>query len=269
MASHLTEHREGFAPGLTWITTLADSTGIALGVLELARGERWAERVAGETAYLLLSGRLTATILGQSYAWSRRSLFEEAPHCLHVGKGEQVAFACDSDVELALYRTTNEAAFAPRYIPPAEVRIEERGAGQVGGACHRVVRTIFDRDTSPPEARLVLGEVVTLPGRWSSYPPHHHPQPEIYHYRFDKPQGYGHAELGEQVLKVRHRDTVKIGPGSDHGQVAAPGYAMYYAWVIRHLPERPYTAPEFTDEHRWVMEPGAPFFDPKGVHHGR
>ena len=74
--------------------------------------------------------------------------------------------------------------------------------GQVGGACLRLVRTIFDRTNADPNAELVLGEVITLPGRWSSYPPHHHPQPEIYHYRFTHPQGYGHAELGEDVLLV-------------------------------------------------------------------
>jgi 5-deoxy-glucuronate isomerase len=109
---------------------------------------------------------------------------------------------------------------------------------------------------------LVLGEVVTLPGGWSSYPPHHHPQPEIYHYRFTHPQGYGHAELGERVVKVHQFDTVKIPAGKDHAQCAAPGYGMYYSWVIRHLPQAPYTVPEFADEHRWTMEPGAPYWQP-------
>ena len=106
-----------------------------------------------------------------------------------------------------------------------------------------IVRTVFDRRNADPNAELVLGEVVTMPGRWSSYPPHHHPQPEIYHYRFTKPQGFGHAELGEQVLKVRQYDTVKILDGLDHAQCAAPGYGMYYAWVIRHLPDNPYGIP--------------------------
>ena len=116
--------------------------------------------------------------------------------------------------------------------------------------------------TSPKDVELVLGEVVTLPGRWSSYPPHHHPQPEIYHYRFTEPQGYGHAELGETVLKVRHGDTVKIADGFDHAQAAAPGYGMYYAWVIRHLPGNPYTVPEFTEAHRWTMAKDAKYWKP-------
>jgi len=147
--------------------------------------------------------------------------------------------------------------FPVRWFAASDTANEPRGKGQVGGACLRFVRTIFDRRNSPEEVELVLGEVITMPGRWSSYPPHHHPQPEIYHYRFTKPQGFGHAELGEQVLKVRQNDTVKILDGLDHAQCAAPGYGMYYAWVIRHLPDNPYTVPDFTPEHAWVNEPGA------------
>ncbi len=55
------------------------------------------------------------------------------------------------------------------------------------------------------------------------------------------------------MLKVRHFDTVKILDEVDHSQCAAPGYAMYYVWAIRHLPGNPYTVPEFTPEHRWMM----------------
>ena len=128
----------------------------------------------------------------------------------------------------------------PRVFRPGDVADERRGEGQVGGRCLRLVRTIFDARNSPPEVRLVLGEVVTLPGGWSSYPPHHHPQPEIYHYRFTHPQGFGHAEHGDDVFKVRQYDTIRIRAGNDHAQVAAPGYGMYYAWVIRHLPGKPY-----------------------------
>jgi 5-deoxy-glucuronate isomerase len=267
MAVHLTEHRKGFGPGLTWVTRLDDRddpTGIALGVLRLGRGARHEESVANETAFLLMEGRVTVELAGKRHTWARGSLFSELPHCAHLSAGERVVFHCDSDVELTVYSSANRRRFAPRVFAPSEVRDEPRGKGQVGDTCWRYVRTIFDRTNSDAAAELVLGEVVTLPGRWSSYPPHHHPQPEMYHYRFDKPQGYGHAELGEAVLKVKHGDTVKIFAGNDHAQAAAPGYAMYYAWVIRHLPDAPYTVPEFTVEHRWVMDPGAPYFRPQG-----
>jgi len=49
---------------------------------------------------------------------------------------------------------------------------------------------------------------------------------------------------------------VKIFSGTDHPQCAAPGYGMYYSWVIRHLPGMPYDVPEFSADHRWILSSG-------------
>ena len=118
----------------------------------------------------------------------------------------------------------------------------------------RNVRLVFDL-SNRPDSNLVVGEVISFPGRWSSYPPHHHDQPEIYHYRFTEPPGYGHGENGEDVYKLRHGDTLFIEPGKDHAQVSAPGYGMYYLWFIRHLPGNPYTGFTFAAEHEWTLDP--------------
>lgn len=157
-------------------------------------------------------------------------------------------------VEWAVARTTNPKSFEPRLFLPNELQPEYRGKGLAQDACLRNVRLIFDLEQRP-ESNLVIGEVINYPGRWSSYPPHHHQQPEIYHYRFSKPQGYGHSELGDDVLKVRNYDTVKIPGGKDHAQVSAPGYAMYYLWIIRHMENNPYRGFEFTKDHEWVLDP--------------
>jgi 5-deoxy-glucuronate isomerase len=268
MALHLTQHRGGFETGLTEITQAdeeVDSTGIGLAVLKLVAGQEFKETAAAETAWLLMDGPVTAEVGGRSEDLERTSLFDESATCLHVPAGAEVCFSAHGPVEFTRYSVANEASFASRFFFPDDVPNEHRGRGQVGGTCLRFVRTIFDGANSEAGARLVLGEVVTMPGRWSSYPPHHHAQPEIYHYRFTEPQGYGHAELGETVLKVKQYDTVKIFDGFDHAQCAAPGYGMYYSWVIRHLPDNPYTSPDFTEEHRWIMEDGAEFWAPASV----
>ncbi|MEZ5648015.1 MAG: 5-deoxy-glucuronate isomerase [Alphaproteobacteria bacterium] len=264
MAVHLTGNRSGFGQGFTAVTTTTDPqdpTGIAFGVLKLARGTH-KERPIGETAWLLMSGEAILKVGSLRQKVVRSSLFDEGPSCLHVAADTEVEISCEISCEFTVYATANRAQFTPRIYLPEDVEDEQRGKGQVGDTCHRVVRTIFDRRNADPAAELVLGEVLTFPGRWSSYPPHHHPQPEIYHYRFTHPQGYGHAELGDKVLKVYQNDTVKIFNGFDHPQCAAPGYGMYYAWVIRHLPDNPYTIPEFTPEHQWVMKPDAKFWQP-------
>ena len=266
MSLHVTEHRQGFALGLTEITRFEDPgepTGLSFAVLKLAAGESTKIETKHETAWLLMQGSAELTVGNQTRQFERRSLFDESPSCLHVSAGERVEIKAVGDSEFTVYGSANRAHFASRFYGPADVPNEHRGKGQVGDACYRFVRTIFDRRNADPAAELVLGEVVTMPGRWSSYPPHHHPQPEIYHYRFTLPQGFGHAELGEQVLKIRQFDTVKILDGVDHAQCAAPGYGMYYAWVIRHLPDNPYGVPEYTEEHRWTTDPQAEFWRPK------
>jgi len=265
MTAHITQHRQGFGLGRTEITASNDETGIALSVLKLAAGETYEETTKLETAWLLMEGRVTVTVGGETAKLERASLFDESASCVHVAAGEKVIFLCESAVEFTVYATKNEKSFHHRIYKPADVPNEHRGAGQVGGACLRFVRTIFDARNADRNAQLVLGEVVTMPGRWSSYPPHHHPQPEIYHYRFNKPQGFGHAELGDTVLKVRQFDTVKIMDGVDHPQCAAPGYGMYYAWVIRHLPGQPYGVPDFTEEHRWTMDKDADVWQPAEI----
>lgn len=265
MTLHITDHRGGFGPGLTEITRLddpANETGIGFAVLKLATGETVQSAPPAETAWLLMEGRLAVEVDGRSVRLERASLFDESSSALHVAADESVRLTAESDVELTVYQVANTKPFAARIFTPRDVPDEHRGAGQVGGACLRYVRTIFDGSTTDANSEMVLGEVVGMPGKWSSYPPHHHPQPEIYHYRFSDPRGFGFAQMGDEVVTVRPFDTVKILSPNDHAQVAAPGYAIYYAWVIRHLPGNRYTVPEFTEAHRWTMEKDAAFWNP-------
>lgn len=224
-------------------------------IVRVEPGESIREEHAKESAWVLIDGSAELTADKRSHLIERHSLFDEPPTVLHVGPKTHVAIRAGSGgVEFAVVRTSNDRSFAPLLLRPADLKPEYRGAGLVQGACLRNVRLIFDRSTRP-ESNLVVGEVVNYPGRWSSYPPHHHDQPEIYHYRFTRPEGYGHAELGDDVLKVRDGDTVLIPPGLDHAQVSAPGYGMYYLWMIRHLPGNPYTGFTFAEEHKWTLDP--------------
>jgi 5-deoxy-glucuronate isomerase len=258
---------EGFGWGYTSITRAGDpnaDVGFSFGILRLRAGERHTVPAGQEGALLLLDGELELVFDDQRADAKRGSIFDEDPVALHFPATARVALAARTDCELAALQAANDRSFEPRLFDRASMAepSEHRGKGLLDDTAYRIVRTIFD-GRNRPEAALVLGEVVNFPGRWSSYPPHHHPQPEVYHYRFTEPRGYGHAELGEAVLKVRQGDTVKITDENDHSQVAAPGYGMYYLWAIRHLPGNPYTVPEFTEEHLWLNQPDAPIWRPR------
>ena len=252
---------QGFPLNYTRITGAAISgdgtgneTGIEFGVLRLPARANIEEHSPLETVLVLLRGTAELEYAGQRATVQRASIFDDAPTALHVPANLPVQIRSGSnETEWAVVRTANDRDFAARLFRPSELKPEYRGAGLVQNTCLRNVRLIFDRATRP-ESNLVLGEVVNYPGRWSSYPPHHHDQPEIYHYRFTAPTGYGHAELGDDVVKVREGDTVVIPPGRDHAQVSAPGYGMYYLWMIRHLPGNPYTGFTFAEEHAWTLD---------------
>lgn len=81
--------------------------------------------------------------------------------------------------------------------------------------------------------------------RWSSYPPHHHPQPELYYYQFDHPEGFGAGFEGNTPYKTENGSCLCIRGGNAHQQVTAPGYEMYYVWLIRHLDGDPWIKQEF------------------------
>ncbi len=253
--------RSGFDPGYTAIARAGEiapacgyDTGMDFGIRRCQPDEVVTETDPKETVWVLLQGAVEIRFGGRNVPVQRTSLFEEPPTALHLGPGTAVRLQHRVATEWAVVRTSNPASFAPHLFLPADVKPEYRGAGLVQNAGLRNVRLLFDR-TTRPESNLVVGEVVNYAGRWSSYPPHHHDQPEIYHYRFTHPAGYGHAENGDTVHKVCHRDTLFISPGLDHAQVSAPGYGMYYLWMIRHLPGNPYTGFTFAEEHKWTLDP--------------
>ena len=256
--------------------------------LSLKKDTSWRSNANDERAFLLAEGMIEFLVsakvewVGSSEDWipdlnsiyieslaegstriraSRTSLLEENPIVLHLPAGIEVQIKGLSErAVLYVSATSNDTRFAPRLYLPFECQTEFRNEGTLQETSTRIVRTVFNK-TNAPWSNLVLGEVVNQPGRWSSYPPHHHPQPEIYHYRFYPEQGFGMTALGTEAYLVRNRDTLLITDNKDHPQVAAPGYAMWYLWVIRHLDGNPYISPEFNPDHAWVDKPGAQIWE--------
>jgi len=234
-----------------------DPTYMDFGLLNLKQNTMYIDSEKKEKVYLLLSGSAVFEAGDLKATLKRESIFDENPSCLHVDSRIEVKItSLSSYTDIVVIKTHNDVSFEPVFYFPEQCRTEERGKGTMNETATRIVRTIFDKSNAPL-SNLVLGEVLTSPGKWSSYPPHFHAQPEIYYYRFIPENGFGYAGSGAEVFRISHNDAIKITDSQSHPQVAAPGYVMYYTWVIRHLDSNPYIQPVFEAEHKWVMDEGS------------
>lgn len=217
-----------------------------------------------ETAFVILTGKVEIAWEGKKEIMERQSLFEENPYCLLVPKAVKVTIkALQQDTEVLVQQTINEKTFQPVFFRPEDVQADVFGAGMWKGTAERTVRTIFDYDNAP-FSNMVNGEVINSPGRWSGYIPHNHPQPEVYTYKFDKPQGFGACFIGDNAFKISHNSWSELSGGYMHPQVTAPGYAMWYSWMIRHLPGDPWVKTRNDlPEHTWLLDPAAEIWEPK------
>ncbi|MBV4431220.1 5-deoxy-glucuronate isomerase [Clostridium tyrobutyricum] len=240
------------------IDEIEDNALVDFGILRLARKqvETFYEDKK-EMAFLLIQGEIIFEWEGNKETVKRSNCFDEEPWVLHVPKKIDVKITGLSDTsEINVIKTYNDKIFKSKLYNQEDCKPEIRGKGTMNECSTRIVRTAFDI-TNAPYSNLVLGEVINFPGKWSSFPPHYHPQPEIYFYKFMPEGGYGFSQLGENVEIVKQNDTVKILNQRRHPQVTAPGYAMYYIWAIRNLDGNPYTGPIFNKEHQWANNKNA------------
>lgn len=209
-----------------------------------------------ETAVLLLDGEVKFGWEGQKVSAVRNSIFNENPVVIHVSRGVEISIEANKNAELLIQKTINEKNFSSKLYTQEDVTTEIFGDGVWENTARRACRTVFDYNNAP-YSNMVMGELINFPGRWSSYIPHGHDQPEVYFYRFDRPEGFGAAFLGDEAFKIQNNSAFFIPGGPTHPQAAAPGFAMYYCWMIRHLPANPWTSRDNDSRYTWLLEEDA------------
>ncbi|MGE4549046.1 MAG: 5-deoxy-glucuronate isomerase [Intestinibacillus sp.] len=237
--------------------------GMDFGVYKMDAGDKANFNYAQEVVYDLLCGKVTFSWEGKNETVEREDCFHVGPIVLHVPENTAVSIECLSDeAEIAITKTENSKKFESRLLQENDLLCanEKRGFGIMNDCSTRLVRTFFDRSNCP-ETNFFIGEVVHDPGKWSSYPPHHHVEPELYYYKFlpDDGNGYGYGEINDEVHKLHNNDLTGMPKGATHSQVAAPGYSMFYLWAIRLRDDKNINTindPRFT----WAAQPDAKFF---------
>ncbi|MGI6153117.1 MAG: 5-deoxy-glucuronate isomerase [Christensenellaceae bacterium] len=230
--------------------------GLGVEVWLLEPGDVLSEVLDGtEAAYILFEGQVEFIANEKAYPAKRKNLFEEDAYCLHASAGTKIEIQAKTNCEIFVQKAKNERAFDVVMYAPDDVVNVRAGENVLQDAMRRDIKTFFDYHTAP-YSNMVLGEILCYPGRWSSYPPHAHVQPEIYFFKFDKPQGFGLGLCNGNAYKTTHNSLMVI-TEEGHSQVTAPGYACCYVWGIVHLPGNPWLREEsvFDKEHQWLLAP--------------
>ncbi|MFD2686955.1 5-deoxy-glucuronate isomerase [Streptomyces phyllanthi] len=208
----------------------------------------------GDSEFLVLplSGGCTVAVDGQTFELSGRAgVFASVTDFAYLPRASEAVISSAHGGAFALPSARTERGSLPaRYGPKENVPVELRGAG----ACSRQVNNYCLPGTFDAEQLLVC-EVLTPGGNWSSYPPHKHDQArtdtagnpveseleEIYYFQVSGKDGfgfgyqrvYGTPERPIDVLaEVRSGDTVLIPHGWHGPSIAAPGYDLYYLNVM-------------------------------------
>jgi len=199
------------------------------------------ERADREQCLVLLSGRARISAGGQHLGTvgARRTPFEGKPHAVYVPPRTALVMTAETACDVAIGSAPAAGSLPPRLIRPDEVGTETRGTGTNTRYIYNVL------PASAAAESLLLVEVLTPGGHWSSYPPHKHDcdrhgetqLEEIYYHRLARPGGFAVQRVYtddrslDETMAVEDRDVVLV-PRGYHPVSAAHGFDLYYLNVM-------------------------------------
>jgi 5-deoxy-glucuronate isomerase len=206
---------------------------------KLAKGEQFrAATGSRELGIVLLGGVCSVKSSEGTFAsfGKRENVFDGLPYTLYLPISTDFEVTAETACDVACCYSRAEEAHPAKLIRPEEIRVEIRGGANATRQINHMIEPSFSAH------RLLVCEVYTPSGNWSSYPPHkhdvHNPPgevdlEEIYYYRIDRPEGYAIQRVYtrdrhlDAILTVRDGELVLI-PEGYHPVVAAHGYNVYY-----------------------------------------
>jgi len=244
-------------PDLILSTTPAEAGWeyISFQVWRLGNGRSWSFASGeNELAIVILSGSISvSSSRGEWQGITRQDVWTSAATALYLPRRTEFTITAQQDSEFAVTWAPTDEDHDPWLIQPQKVPVSVRGGDNVS----RQINDLLPPGS--PVHRLVLVEVYTPGGNWSSYPPHKHDVhiedevgnlieaglEEVYFYKIDKPEGYAYQRVytGENsplhqagnpidaLVRAENNCAVLV-PEGYHPVVSAPGYTTYYLNVL-------------------------------------
>lgn len=222
----------------------------------LDAGAEWSfDTGENEFALVNLSGRYS--VESNRGNWNgiggRANVFCGGAHALYLPRKTQLTVSAEEAGEFAVTWTPTSEDHEPWLIQPEDVAVGVRGGDNVS----RQINDLLPPGS--PVHRIVLVEVYTPSGNWSSYPPHKHDVhiedetgqlieadlEEVYFYHIDRPEGFAYQRVYtdekspmhaagnpiDALVRVGHNEAVLV-PEGYHPVVSMPGYTTYYLNVL-------------------------------------
>jgi 5-deoxy-glucuronate isomerase len=245
MSKLLVRSREPGADGCI-VRVTPESAGwryVGFEVYRLPPGGRL-ERVSEEceTCVVILAGRVH--LEAAEKAWrdrgTRESVFDGPPTGLYVPPGTRWSVGASGPAEIAVCTAPASTGAELRLLDAGTIRHESRGSG---GEAREIDHILME---DAPAESLLVTEVVTPAGHWSSYPPHKHdvddpPREryleETYYHRLRPPGGFAFQRVYtddrsvDEALAPGDGDVVLV-PCGYHPVAAGARHDSYYLNVM-------------------------------------
>ncbi|MFK0382463.1 5-deoxy-glucuronate isomerase [Agrobacterium sp. NPDC090273] len=218
---------------------------VGFSLYRIREGERISEET-GDREVILVMVEGKASFVAAEKNWGvlgeRMSVFEKTPpHCLYVPNASSWEAVAATDCVIAVCSAPGRGGHAARRIGPDGISLAERGKG----TNTRYVNNIAMENEDYCDSLLVT-EVFTPAGHWSSYPSHRHDEDdfprityleETYYHRLNPAEGFGiqrvYTDDGQldETMAVADGDVVLV-PRGHHPCGAPYGFEMYYLNVM-------------------------------------
>ena len=237
------------AEGVTIVHDVSTSNSpleyVGFKVVDLAPGATYSEELQKkECCIVALTGKITVTDDEQTFEnlGTRENVFEKKPtDSVYISNDRRFEVVAVTEARVALCYSISEKQLPTKLIKAVDNSVEHRGKNSNKRLVHNILP-----DSDPSANSLLVVEVFTESGNWSSYPPHKHDRDnlpkeslleESYYHEINPNQGfvlqrvYTDDRSLDETMAVEHGDVVIV-PEGYHPVGVPDGYESYYLNVM-------------------------------------
>ncbi|MCM8776692.1 MAG: 5-deoxy-glucuronate isomerase [Candidatus Omnitrophica bacterium] len=218
----------------------SDLKHINLAVIKNSAGEKFDGNTGSEeNVFIIMKGSVKFYLEDKFFTeLSREDVFQEPPSAVYLPPYSKYSIEFIKKGEICIAGCIAKGRFKPQIIEKRDIRIERVGEEMFLRDIIEIVPEDFSAE------KLIVGETITDPGNWASYPPHKHDTDnppdetafeELYFFKIRPETGFGAIRIfnnPEDLIFLIKNDEVITIPRGYHPVCVAPKHQLYYLWIM-------------------------------------